>query len=138
VSVSESDPPQLGLRFSLLAGDFCICKMPSNTELPAWCSVAAALVSITRTTEELSIVSPQAMVPAGVQAEGGWACLKLDGPFPFQQTGVLASFLDPLAKNAIPVFAVSTYDTDYVLVKQETLATTLQALKAAGHQLLAR
>jgi len=73
-------------------------------------------------------------VPGDVKVEAGWACFKLEGPFPFTQTGVLASFLNPLAKAQIPIFAVSTFDTDYVLVKEETVAAALSTLQNAGHE----
>lgn len=73
-------------------------------------------------------------IPAGVQAEMDWVALKLEGPFPFSMTGVLASFIDPLAEREIPIFAVSTFDTDCVLVKRENLEAATRALDEAGHQ----
>ena len=72
-------------------------------------------------------------MPDGVQAEKEWAALQLQGPFPFSLTGVLASFLQPLAEAGVSAFALSTYDTDYVLVKLEQLPAALAALHAAGH-----
>ena len=73
-----------------------------------------------------------------MMVEAGWAAFKLDGPFPFSMTGVLASFLQPLAEAQIPIFAISTFDTDYVLVKEENLARAIAALLAAGHEALGR
>jgi len=73
-------------------------------------------------------------VPEGVRVERGWVALKLEGPFPFSMTGVLASFLEPLAEAKIPVFAISTFDTDYVFVKREDLEQAKKTLAAAGHQ----
>ena len=75
-------------------------------------------------------------MPQNVKAEPGWACLKLDGPFPFSQAGVLASFILPLAEHAVPIFAISSFDTDYVLVKHDDLSGALEALKDAGHELV--
>ena len=72
----------------------------------------------------------------GFLVEDGWLALKLEGPFPFSMTGVLASFLDPLAKAAIPIFAVSTFDTDYVLIKDTDLQRAATALAVAGHEQL--
>ena len=69
----------------------------------------------------------------GVRIERGWVALKLEGPFPFSMTGVLASFLQPLAEAKIPIFAISTFDTDYVLVKAEKLDRALGVLRSAGH-----
>lgn len=70
----------------------------------------------------------------GLLVEGGWVALKLEGPFPFSMTGVLASFIDPLAKAGIPIFAISTFDTDYVLVKDADLERASAALASAGHE----
>lgn len=70
------------------------------------------------------------------KCESSWTCFKLDGPFPFAQTGVLASFINPLAQRGVPIFAISTFDTDYVLVKEDHVAAALEALLAAGHELI--
>ncbi len=77
----------------------------------------------------------QAQVPTVVKHDGGWACLKLEGPFPFSETGILSSFIGPLSANAVPIFAISTYDTDYVLIKEEFLKKALSTLQDAGHEL---
>jgi uncharacterized protein len=121
------------LRFSRLPGSFAVCRLSSSASLPDWASQGIFL-SITRTPEELSIVCPEGQVPAGVHHENDWACLKLEGPFPFAETGILVSFVQPLSDRAIPIFAISTFDTDYVLVKSSWLERALAALKDAGHQ----
>ncbi len=87
-----------------------------------------------RTAEELSIVCEEDRVPDGILAEKGWVALKLEGPFPFSMTGVLASFIQPLADAGIPIFAISTFDTDYVLVKRDALAAATKTLGNAGHE----
>jgi uncharacterized protein len=84
--------------------------------------------------DELSIVCEDHRVPDGLRVERGWVALKLEGPFPFSMTGVLASFLQPLAEGKIPILAISTFDTDYVLVKRENLERAARALGVAGHQ----
>ena len=89
---------------------------------------------MTRSREELSIVCEEQRVPEGVRGERGWVALKLEGPFPFAMTGVLASFLQPLAEEKIAIFAISTFDTDYVLVKRADLERAMKALAAAGHE----
>ena len=89
---------------------------------------------MTRSTDELSIVCEEHRVPEGVRVERGWVALKLEGPFPFSMTGVLASFLQPLAEGKIPIFAISTFDTDYALVKREDWERAQKVLSAAGHQ----
>ena len=94
-------------------------------------------LSVTRTADELSVVCEETRVPDNVKAERNFVALKLEGPFPFSMTGVLASFVEPLAKQKIPIFAIATFDTDYVLVSRENLAAALRALAEAGHELLA-
>jgi uncharacterized protein len=120
------------LKFSRVPGSFAVCRLSSNASIPDW-AIAGTFVSVTRTPDELSVVCLEAQVPAGVQHENDWACLKLEGPFPFAETGILTSFVQPLSDRAIPVFAISTFDTDYVLVKNSWLETALGILKDAGH-----
>ena len=88
--------------------------------------------SITRTHEELSIVAPSSEVPAGAMAENGWRCLKVEGPLPFEMTGVLSALSTPLAKAEIPIFVVSTFDTDYLLVKATDLEKACMTLGDEG------
>src|SRR5262249_23317011 len=101
-------------RLTLLSGTFAVCRLEPGATLPAW-AVAGSFFSITRTTDALSIVCDQAVVPDGVRSERGWRCLKLAGPIPFSTVGVLASLVGPLADAGISVFAISTFDTDYYL-----------------------
>ncbi len=77
---------------------------------------------------------PEDRMPQGARAERGWLALKLEGPFPFSMTGVLAAFLQPQADARIPIFALSTFDTDYVLIKREHRERAVRALEAAGHE----
>jgi hypothetical protein len=114
-------------------GSFAICRLPADSNIPEWAGTAPFL-SITRTGEELSIVCPADRIPLEMQAEKGWICLQLDGPIPFSMTGVLAAFLEPLKQ--VPIFAISTFDTDYLLVKEEFSDMTLQLLRQAGHELI--
>jgi hypothetical protein len=94
-------------------------------------------VSITRTADELSIVCRDSDVPMGAQSEGGWTVIKLHGPFPFSQVGVLASFAGPLAQSGISIFSVSTFDTDFILVKASQLQAALAVLEREGHTYVA-
>lgn len=123
------------LKFRQLPARYAICQLPVDQALPAW-ALHHEFLSLTRTPDELSIVCPQASVPATIKSESGWICLQLQGPFPFSQTGILASFIAPLSSNAIPIFAISTYNTDYVLIQEDFLPSALAALTRAGHQLL--
>jgi len=104
-----------------------------KAEVPLWAN-ASAFLSVTRTPEELSVVCSETRVPGGAQAERGWLALKLEGPFDLSLTGILASVLDPLADAGIGIFALSTYDTDYVLVKQERIEQAIKVLTESGHQ----
>lgn len=123
------------LKFRCLPATFAICRLAPDAPIPA--SIATApFISTTRTAEELSIVCPVSQVPQNAKSESPWTCFKLEGPFPFSLTGVLASFIDPLAQSGVPIFAISTFDTDYVLVKEESAATALETLQAAGHELI--
>ena len=122
----------LSLTLQLLPGEFAVCRLPPDAPVPAWAG-SGAFSSVTRTTDELSLICPAAQVPAGVKHEAGWRLLKFVGPFAFTETGILAAVLGPLATAKISVLATATYDTDYVFVKTSQLAPAIRALEAAGH-----
>jgi hypothetical protein len=90
-------------------------------------------VSITRTAEELSIVSKESVVPSSVRAEGSWRCLRVAGELDFAMTGVLSSLTGPLSVAGIPVFVISTFDTDYLFVRVADFERAASALREAGH-----
>lgn len=92
--------------------------------------------SLTQTTDELSLVCPENHVRGDVRSENGWRVLKLEGTFPFEQTGVLSSVLSPLGEAGIGIFAISTFDTDYVLIKAGAIAAAVDVLQRAGHRIL--
>ena len=121
------------LSLSILPETLAICRLEKDDGIPGW-ALGGSFVSITRTSEELSIVCTQTQVPEGVRRDAGWRCLKVEGPLDLSATGVLASFLTPLAREGISVFAVSTYDTDYLLVKQKDLEKAVMVLSQNGHQ----
>lgn len=125
----------MGLQFCVWDGRWAVCRLAPDEPVPSW--AWTGFCSVTRTPHELSIVCPQEHVPAGIQAERDWACLQLQGPFAFTLTGVLAAFLQPLADAWVPIFALSTYDTDWVLIPASRLNEALRALASAGHDLLA-
>jgi uncharacterized protein len=115
-------------------GQFAVCRLAGDAPLPEW-AWTGPFSSVTRTAVELSIVCAADSVPEEHKPKTPWVCLKLEGPFPFSEVGILASFIDPLARNGVPVFAISTYDTDYVFVGQDSAGVALQALRDAGHEL---
>ena len=123
------------LRLSLLVGHLSVCRLDPTTKVPDW-AISGGFFSVTRTDDELSMVCPQVLVPEDVRSEGGWRALKLEGPFEFSEVGVLASVAAPLAEAGVGIFAISTFDTDYVLVKSEQLRPAVSALRGRGHEVL--
>ena len=128
------NPNRHQLKFRQLPGPYAIVRLAPDAAVPAW-ATKGDFTSITRTADELSIVCPADNLPPEVHSQHRWICLKLEGPFPFSQTGVLLSFIEPLSRNDISIFAISTFDTDYVLIP-EGHARALDVLREAGHQLL--
>jgi hypothetical protein len=118
-------------RLVLLEGSFAICRLPPDAAGPVL--GRGALVSATRTSEELSIVCPSAQSPPGARVEDGWRALKLRGPIPFEETGVLSALATALARRGLSLFALSTFDTDYVLVREAGLRRAVAALRQAGY-----
>jgi uncharacterized protein len=123
---------QLRLKFRLLSGTYAIVRLAANSIVPEW-ATKGHFTSVTRTAKELSIVCPTENLPPEVHSPHRWLCLKLEGPFAFSQTGVLLSFIEPLSRNRVPIFTISTYDTDYVLIQEEFMSA-LGVLREAGHE----
>jgi hypothetical protein len=121
------------LRYTIFPGSFAVLRLAPDADVPSSLLVPP-FHSVTRTPAELSVVCPEGAIPEGARAETGWALLALAGPFPFELVGVLASILAPLAAAGVSIFALSTFDTDYVLVKSEKLADAVSALTTAGHE----
>ena len=121
-----------GRTLSLLPDTYAVCRLDADAPVPDW-ATHGPFSSVTRTADELSVVCPEALVPAGVKMESGWKLLMVEGPLAFSLTGVLASLTDPLAREGVSVFALSTYDTDYLLVKNEQLDRAIRALGAEGY-----
>ncbi len=121
------------LKLFVLPESCAVCRLAADSPVPPWAD-CGGFASITRTAEELSIVCDVARVPAGVRREGGWRCLKVEGPLDFAMVGVLASLVAPLADAGVSVFAISTFDTDYLFVREGDLVAATAALRRAGHQ----
>jgi hypothetical protein len=121
------------LALSLLPDTLAVCRLAPDAEVPAWAWTGEP-ASVTRTRDELSIVCRADAVPQGIRSETGWRCLKVEGPLDFALTGILAALTAPLAAAGITLFAVSTYDTDYLLVKAENLDRAVEVLRGAGHR----
>ena len=123
----------LVLDLVVLPDLLAVCRLPPGSFYPSWVA-GCEFQSVTRTTDETSVVCPAAAVPADVQVEPGWRALKVGGPLDFGLTGVLLSIARCLAEAGVSIFAMSTYDTDYVLVKESLLEEAVAALEAAGHR----
>ena len=120
------------LTFIVFSELFAVCKLDHNAPIPAWAS-AGTLFSITRTADELSIVCPQSLIPDVIRCERDWRCLRVAGTMEFSMIGVVASLSQPLADAGIGIFVTSTFDTNYLLVKENDLEKAVVALRAAGH-----
>lgn len=120
------------LHLTVLPDAMAVCRAPAGSELPDL--EAQPFFALTRTPEEISLVIRETDTPAGWRVHGGWRCLKVAGPLDFNLTGVLASLVAPLAQAEISVFAISTYDTDYLLVPAGELPQALRRLSDWGHR----
>jgi hypothetical protein len=120
------------LELSLLPERFAVSRLAADSPIPAW-ATQGPFFSVTRTSDELSLVTEFSRVPMGIQSQPGWRVLKVHGPFVLSEIGVLAALATPLAEAKISLFAVSTFDTDYLLVASETLSAGIAALERAGH-----
>ncbi len=120
------------LILSILPETLAICRLDKNAPIPDW-AFSGSFISITRTEEELSVVCPQINIPEGVRHDEGWRCIKVDDTLDFSLTGVIASLTMPLAFEGVSVFAISTFDTDYLLVKEKNLGKAAAVLSENGH-----
>jgi GNAT superfamily N-acetyltransferase len=123
----------LKLTLVVLDGSFAVCRLGADAPLPGWAAAGGSFVSIARTADELSVVCRDEAVPAGVRCERGWRCLRVAGTPDLSLVGVLASLLGPLAEAGVSVFVVSTFDTDYLLVKAPDFERAVGVLEQAGH-----
>jgi hypothetical protein len=120
------------VELTLLLERFAICRLPGNAPLPEW-AMKGSFFSITRTGDELSVVCELALVPPDISSQPGWSILKVHGPFVLSEIGVLSSLASPLAEAGLSLFAISTFDTDYLLVASATLSAAVAALEQSGH-----
>lgn len=125
---------QIALTLSVLPGNFAVSRLGSEARVPRW-ATSGRFFSVTRTAEELSVVCEERAIPGEVTREGGWRCLKVLGPLDFGLTGILASLTAPIAEAGISIFAISTYETDYIMVKAVDLERAVEALAGSGHQI---
>lgn len=114
----------------LLGGELAIVRLPPDAQTPSWLSLSPRpLVSVTRTPDELSILCPSADVPPGIECEAGWRAFTVEGKLEFSAIGILAAILNPLAEAGISILSISTFDTDYVLVRTAILERAKAVLR---------
>ncbi len=124
------------MEIEVLPETLSVCRLRASDRVPSWAlELHEGFVSVTRTADELSIVCPEEAVPPDTTVEEGWRALKVVGPIPFETTGVLAGIAAPLAAAGISIFAIATYDTDYVLVKADQLERALAALREPAQRI---
>ena len=111
-----------------------VCRLNNNQSVPDWAK-DSRFYSITRTFEELSIVCSQANIPDGVKCEKDWRMLKIEGPLDFSMIGIIASISTVLAQAKISIFAVSTFDTDYILLKDKDFDNAVKVLRNEGYEI---
>jgi len=127
--------PEKTLTMKLLKGKYGICRLDKTDSIPGWAKNSEFL-SITRTLDELSIVVTEECIPDDIKCEKGWRVLKIEGPLDFSLIGILASISTILARNRISIFAVSTYDTDYILVRNKDIDSAIAALVNEGYEII--
>lgn len=121
------------LTLKVLETPLAVVRLEAGAGLPWWAVGSEEFLSFTRTPAETSLVCAARRVPAHVRSERGFRALQVEGTLPFQATGILASLASPLAEAGVPIFVVSTFDTDYLLVPEASLNQAVGALRAAGH-----
>ncbi len=129
----------MSLRLDALPTTYAICRLAPDNDVPAW-ALRGSIWSIMRTLDELSIVCEEGVLPATLPpetpCERGWRALRVAGPLDFSLTGILAALTAPLADAGISIFALSTYDTDYLLVRSEAFVAACTALETAGYEIV--
>ena len=123
------------LSLEILPDRMAVCRFEPTAPLPDWIG-EAGFYSFTRTDAELSIVCPETHLAPGTTSETGWRCFKVQGLLDFSETGIILSLTQPLAENGVAVFVISTFDTDYFMVKEKDLAKAIDALTAYGHEII--
>jgi hypothetical protein len=123
------------LIMKLLKEKYGVCRLCKDESIPEWAK-DGEFFSITRTCDELSIVCNQDNIPDNIKCEKEWRALKVEGPLDFSLIGILASISTILAQNKISIFAISTYDTDYILVKNGYVDNAIKSLIKEGYKVI--
>ncbi|WJR69534.1 ACT domain-containing protein [Neorhizobium sp. CSC1952] len=124
----------VSITLKQLAGRHAIARQPPDSPIPDWAD-GAGFLSISRTEDELSVVCREERVPVDVRQDRGWTCFKFQGPFAFSETGIALAVIRPLSEKGVGIFLVSTFDTDYLLIKTADVERSRLFLSEAGHVL---
>ncbi len=127
-------PPRPRLPLELLSDTLAICRLDAKAPVPEWTRDSRTFLTLSRTPDELSITAAESSVPEGVRCERPYRALRVRGPLPLDLVGILAAIADPLASAGLSIFAISTFETDYVLVRAADLEPAIRVLERAGHQ----
>jgi hypothetical protein len=120
-------------NLNLLPASWAVCRLPAEASIPEWAH-SDDLLAFIRTRDELTVVCSDERIPLEVTVEHGWRVLEVQGPLDFSLVGILASVAVPLADAGISIFTLSTYDTDYILVRNSDLELSILTLQRAGHK----
>ncbi|MBD7911685.1 ACT domain-containing protein [Clostridium sp. Sa3CVN1] len=123
------------MNIKVLEENYIVCRLDNEEVVPRWVN-SKKFTSITRTEDELSIVCEDKNIPQEIKVERTWRILKIEGPLDFSLIGILSNISSILAEEKISIFAISTFDTDYILVKEEDLEKTINTLIANGHNII--
>ena len=127
--------PGKKLTLIVLPEGLGICRLDPDGPVPEW-AYTSSFFSVTRTSDELSLVCAEALIPEDKFCDKGWRCLKVQGPLDLSETGILSSLTLPLARSGISIFSLSTYDTDYLLVREGDLLKAVETLVSDGHRVV--
>lgn len=122
------------MKLKLDNGKYVVCRLEKNEKIPTWINTEK-FYSITKTEDELSIVCLDENIDENIKCEKGWRVLKIQGPLDFSLVGILSKISVILAENNISIFAISTYDTDYILVKEESIEKTIKVMTENGYNI---
>jgi hypothetical protein len=123
------------LTMKLFKDKYGVCRLTRNESIPKWAQ-DSDFFSITKTSEELSIVCHEDSIPSEIKCERDWRILKIEGPLDFSLIGILASISTILAQKGISIFAISTYDTDYILIKNKDIDNAVESLLKERYEIL--
>ena len=123
------------LSLKILPDRMAVCRFDPAVAVPDWIA-EVGFYSLTRTEEELTLVCPETRLAPGISSEAGWRCFQVQGQLDFSEIGIILSLTRPLAENGVSVFVISTFNTDYLMVKENDLAKAIGALTAEGHQVI--